>query len=781
MNAHLIEKYYLDKLISKSEEALNQDFNLKDFQFTDFEYVNAYLLCKAFFNNQNLLIKLVDKEDKTNLYVPTIFILSLINFYKNYIEYKPNIQIGDILQEFGDTYQVTEITETKYKMYCSTRNFTREIDKSKIETLIKIKGKLLDRRAKQKFDSYKNFFNSILKIGNKVPSEFKYKSLIVTSKEIINALKNYRINIQKAFPFEYITKNNKHTSNLPIDPMIYIANDYETAKEFILDRNDVNVDFAVFIGASKYRDNISIISDDRRKEKFENYIFIGNEDVKNLQNLKKWNWTKPELLYYTDRTSYSINEIIVDDQKLTCLVDDFHKKIHSIENQFQIDLTQYYNLLNRIFSLAFPNNHNISSNQIEELRISFDRKGEDIILDRLDEIGIDDYYDYWIAIKNSFNEILVKLGEENRKFEAILKLRKIDYLVVQKRNIDVWEKIINERFRRKIRVISYKDYTKLRSQNSKKICFIAFYGFKHFKSIVDNENEISIVLYSQEKRQIEKCKNRYQNELMKEYCSEDRKQLSDIEYPFAPKDETTSDVIERLFNQHPTDEREYDYLTQNLSYEIYFNDSEFRVLDSNKTVLLASNGTELPVKVHDLNEGNKIRVYDNTTKEKLFDVALEADNEGRFGAINAASKRWKLSLIHYFMRNLSDLNKLFEDLKANGLKITNINTLKKWLDINDNVKFPQNLKDLHVIKKTINDESLNKYFDKIKRARKYYNSIMIALGRDLSDEITNFILNKEKGKILIKFSDDQINEIVQMNAPIRKIHKIKVIENEYEN
>ena len=53
------------------------------------------------------------------------------------------------------------------------------------------------------------------------------------------------------------------------------------------------------------------------------------------------------------------------------------------------------------------------------------------------------------------------------------------------------------------------------------------------------------------------------------------------------------------------------------------------------------------------------------------------------------------------------------------------------------------------VKKTINSPGLDEKFESIKRSRKSYRSIMIALGKDMSREIMDYIMSgsKIKGKI----------------------------------
>ena len=59
---------------------------------------------------------------------------------------------------------------------------------------------------------------------------------------------------------------------------------------------------------------------------------------------------------------------------------------------------------------------------------------------------------------------------------------------------------------------------------------------------------------------------------------------------------------------------------------------------------------------------------------------------------------------------------------------------------------------------------------------------MIVLGRDLSDEVMDYVISegKVKGKILSRFSDDEINSFINQAAPLRKIKSISITEEEDE-
>jgi hypothetical protein len=54
---------------------------------------------------------------------------------------------------------------------------------------------------------------------------------------------------------------------------------------------------------------------------------------------------------------------------------------------------------------------------------------------------------------------------------------------------------------------------------------------------------------------------------------------------------------------------------------------------------------------------------------------------------------------------------------------------------------------------------------------------MIALGRDLSDELIDYIISNKtkKGEILTKFENEQIESFIEEAAPLKVIRNIKIV------
>ena len=57
-------------------------------------------------------------------------------------------------------------------------------------------------------------------------------------------------------------------------------------------------------GDNKYTQSLSAISKGFRQKKFNHCIFLGTEDIESgeLFEIKKWNWTLPEIKYFTKQS-----------------------------------------------------------------------------------------------------------------------------------------------------------------------------------------------------------------------------------------------------------------------------------------------------------------------------------------------------------------------------------------------------------------------------------------------------------------------------------------------
>lgn len=773
---------YIEILIEFSERKLKEHFKINELEFDQFETINSYLIYQTIRDNKNnTLLYIPDKETKSQFYIPAIYTLAIYNFIDNYIDNTTVYEVNDIIQENGIRYKIKSKTSEGYIL--EGNGLTKETSHSRIKKYIITNADLRNRKVKLKFDTYNGFFRDILNEAiDFLPSKFKYKSVIVTDKSIVTELKAHKINgeqIHKAFPFQYVTKSGKQTDNIPIDPMIYIVNDYETVRKHILSQ-EITVRNITFIGENKYKEHHLEITEDLNNGNIENCLLIGSTDLSanSIPSLRKWKWTLAELDYFNYFTTYPINKIITENSQFSIALNDFNDTIRKIEQEYGINLNELYKYVRNILPIIIPSPQSRLLTQLENALIYFEKEGEDIVETILSDIGEYDYDDIWNEILVKFLALINSKKTAHLKFQKIEEFEKIDYLVAPKEYLEIWQEEINSY---KVKnVISFKEFNSLTVKN-KTIVFLGFFGYNHLKSMMYSSNKLNIILYPQEEVHFNNCENKLNKETYHELKSADRKTISGISFKEIEQIENIDELINRLFSQDEEAKINPDYSESfgtNIIRELTFeNDTEKLELDENKTVLLKISQKERFEKVKNLKTGDKIRVYDNSSKEELYRVALEFDTNGEFTKIEEFSKLWK-SELKSFYKDHNSLTHLHQILVQNGLSIKNELTLNNWIKPESDVKFPQRKKDLSVIKKTINSELLNQNYNDIFKYRIGYNRIMKSLGRKFSSEISDYIQHKRKGKLLKQFTTAQIQQFVDQNAKERIIKTIKAIDYE---
>ena len=406
------------------------------------------------------------------------------------------------------------------------------------------------------------------------------------------------------------------------------------------------------------------------------------------------------------------------------------------------------------------------------------------------DIGFEDDFDeIWGNIQNKYQDILSIISNDHSKGEHIKQLIQngLDYLVVPEYLIETWQEEFRKQNLSNTRIVSFKHLKSEVLPNSaeKSICFLSFYGKGLLNKIMHTHHQIHFILFEGEYDLYQQAIESYNTETKRYLQHEHRKEISGIEYQEEILPETPNQLIERLFN----DKTEIDFENPDNIIHVSANDiykitclnqannlTEILELSPTKTVVqILDSEKEVKEKVFNLTVGDRFRSYDNTTKEQLYEIAKSADTEKRFDEIEKLSNLWKTELENY--RHILNMNidELLTKLTENGISIRHEFTLRNWLNPDSKVKYPQSIKDMRVLKKTINRPKLDDQFQNILKARRSYNGIMIALGRDLSDEIIDYAINKIKGNNLKKFKDAEIQKLIESNAPIRKILKIEII------
>lgn len=492
----------------------------------------------------------------------------------------------------------------------------------------------------------------------------------------------------------------------------------------------------------------------------------------------------------------------INDERLSELLDDyevalsqFRQPPYYIEN---IPDYSYYlsRLLKSIEGNEQTNNYELTS------RIKFNSSFEDQLLTHGNHIED-------LPTELNLKYILIKISEtinnQNKKAEIIFKI------LQEKSNINIEGSLLNsilskEQKQNKFLVISnnqdedslnrfienndlknveinrYKKFIKRKEGELKEYHIIGYFleGYRDFEIYHNLPVTVNLFLYDFEECLYYDCLNKYKSKLEEELQSEDRFLISGIKYEVpAPIPVSISQTLQNIIDRTKEwDEKEFDnniddpdessneYILFQIQYEGYpVND----LLKSTDTVFDQRNNL---IKVNRLKVGDKIRVYKIDFGEILLNTAMEFQTE-RFLEIEEHSQLWKNTLKDLYLKTyMGNINHLHSSLKIHGVKVKYSTVLNNW--IYGKTKFPQRDKAIKAIYEISKDIKLGLSFNDILKSKRIYNSTMISLGRDLKEEIKNFLTDGKIGEIMQKnnITPDTLRKVIDEQMPLRKIKNI---------
>lgn len=781
-----LEKY-LKQVTAKSKEYLYKEYNLDEFQPSNFELINFLLLDKAINEKQNLFLQINDSKQKFETYRPSFLTIAISLFFKNYcesdkVEYKP----GDILQKNKKRYEYVRKNENGTHSLKTSDAVYPSVSSKNLQKYAKVNAKLSNRKVRTGFKHYKNFFNQIFPgIGERLPFQFKYKAAIILDKKsFLKELKDQDftdIDLSKAIPFQWVNKNGRFEKpKVPIDPMIYMGPDYETIREFLIDEG-VRIESVIIIGKNKYKEeDLLKLKQDLRFEEVPFSIIIGSEKIEYENDLFwRWSWTPEEISILNDTEQANISGVEISATDYVAQIKELEGFIKDIKNKNSFELPPFAKIKKLLYSLVLPNKEGRITNQIEYIRYLIKKEFTENIRSELLNQNIDPQQATRL-FNNKVDEVFISFS--NIKFNKINDVN-YDFLVVPNFFEDIWKDESN------LKLLSFKEFKKRidRYTTIKDFLFVSPFGYQIYVeellNIFRNTNHnYQFLCYPEEVQVIETLQKRHIQKVLEELSSKDRKELSGVNFSIpesAIEPENITELIGRISSKSHSNGGKYNYeISEPVNYEIGYENSESIILEGNKSILLENSHKKRKMRVSSLKVGDKIRVYLNLRKEILLDTATMLDENGSFSNIENNSKLWKQCLQEYYshQNSLYSEDDLLKDLKENGISITSSYTLRNWLREESSVKFPKKTTDLYAISKCIDNKTLKSKLSEIIKSKDAYNGIMIALGRDLSDEVIDFILKGEKGQILSTFSDDEIKSIISSSAPLRTISKINITE-----
>src|SRR5690606_14772161 len=151
----------------------------------------------------------------------------------------------------------------------------------------------------------------------------------------------------------------------------------------------------IFVGNNKYAQTFSAISKAFRLDKLSHCIFLGTEDIESGEHfpVHKWNWTLPEIKYFTKQSYQNIQPINLSNPELTSAINDYSKFITDTELQYNnlINLKKLYKFIRKVFPITALNNEQRIKKRANEVYAEFILGAEEIL--QYEYYNIDKDYD----------------------------------------------------------------------------------------------------------------------------------------------------------------------------------------------------------------------------------------------------------------------------------------------------------------------------------------------------------------------------------------------------
>ncbi|MDR2512168.1 MAG: hypothetical protein LBC89_06935, partial [Bacteroidales bacterium] len=520
--------------------------------------------------------------------------------------------------------------------------------------------------------------------------------------------------------------------------------------------------------------SISQILQDKPKYNF-NLIVLSNEnDVQRLNNLTLWNWQQEEIELIEKKCSKNISIDEIKDDEIKTRILHFEECMQYVSSlEIPVKLKSYGYFLRSALNA-------LQDEQFDYLLMRLKRNKE---LEQ-NEGGYEDFAEY--NPKEALKNLILYLKEHNSKYSKLFrimsKITKNTLVVADREDYDLLESIWDS----KCQVVTNAELKRLlknREMNWKTIVFYSFNGGKDFRFIHDLPNNVSLLVYQQEKELYCKQLQIHIEQLEIELTSEDREEICGIKYEPVVKREikvnpTLAQIIERLEQRSNTAYDGYknesdsllDDLEEEINYKVTMSNGERWTIPSNETVFDSKGDL---IKSYKLKIGNTIRLYPKEKlAENLFQIAIELEPD-EFGKIDEHANAWQNALRDIEQR-ITDRERLYRNLKNNGLKVLSSTLATYFRGIR---KFPMYNSDLRAILKVAGKELL---YEQIKKSKRLYNSTMIALGRGIKQELQQFLKYETVGEILQKkkFTKETLRKFIEEFMSLLTITKIEEVGDE---
>lgn len=630
--------------------------------------------------------------------------------------------------------------------------------------------------------------------------------------------RNLFLRIPIEYPACFVSENEEGKTeieyNSPLLPKIAILkniNLLDNYQQQEVNGNQVTFSTCIFVGSSKFENSINTIRNYYNQRRFKKLIFIGEKDIKfdlgNNQIPLRWKWTIPEINFFKGERNIQHKPIVVQNNELEKAIKEFYEAVREIENKHTVSLKSIYRFIRRLY-YDWNLKQETTLIKLQQIQQEFNNALKQLLIETLGNIFPDfDFDEYQKPLSAKFDEIIKAIKTNNKNEKLKLYQTQIHQLVLPSFLCNINKSELNEIVKQAQHngaVKTFQDISQLQNDVAQHSCnpnrnfysltangikteilsysksddsnemhhkvITSIYGSGKIEKLIERlgraKSEYKLLLYSIEEKALKHHIESYISDLNKEYISQDRFQISGVEfsdnyYQFSNYDELIA-ALASMKHDHK----------ENDNYKIIFSDNSKMKLPSTKTVLKNQDNKKYVVLVEDLSVNDKVLIYANPDKELLRDI-MELKNPQLMKKADEYSLLWRTCLNDAYQNNIM-AEPIYQQLVTNHFSVSEF-TFRKYLE--GEVMFPRSFSDLIIIAKTINDPRLS--FDFLKNTMKpkieEYRGMEIEYGFKFSNSINNFIISGEADEFISEWLTTTEIENIVSKIPVRTIKDIELI------
>lgn len=344
-------KEYVEAVNNEAKTSILNDFDISNKRdFTPFDYINFHIVNKHILedNSEDLFIGIPEDHIRDNFFDSVFYSVALIKLFQNYCTYKlnqPELNLGDIIFAKDQIFTYKGLSNNKIKVEpmfpkpnqkgCDFvelpagiyTKLSKEFDYKKSKTIKLIKG--FSDFLKEKFKD-KNF---------PFLTEFPHKALVIADQKYFKVNEN--------LPTRYWTKNGNQKYQIPVDKLMEICNDFNSADNYLLDKGNT-FDQLIIISDNKYGDDtvFAQVQNAKWTGKIKQIILIGSAKPSINHVFKHWLWSKIEIKLANHENPKELHKVNIYNTYLLNLIKNLKIEIDNLYFQYGVDISYILKYIN---------------------------------------------------------------------------------------------------------------------------------------------------------------------------------------------------------------------------------------------------------------------------------------------------------------------------------------------------------------------------------------------------------------------------------------------------